>query len=225
MLDLHELSKSFDGIHAVDRVSLSFKQGEITAIIGPNGAGKTTLLNLITGFLTPDEGTIEYRRSTLLGLRPHRIARLGIVRTFQDLRLIRQMSVKENLLLASDNGREHDNILATVGLRGLEAAEAGTLSYGQQKLLSIACCLAAGGECFLLDEPVAGVHPNLIGQILLLLQRLRQDGKTVIFIEHDLDAVRSAADTVVVMHQGQIIAKGTPVGVLGQANVVDAYLE
>lgn len=240
------LRKVFDGTVAVDDVSFVIGGRSITAIIGPNGAGKTTLFNLITRFLTSDQGEIYYQTKMLNGTPPYKIARLGISRTFQDLRLLRQISVLENLLVSYPNQKgelfghalfslrvrneERKNrenalrLLEFVGLKAMADEPAGNLSYGQQKLLSLACCLATGGEILLLDEPVAGVHPDMASQILDLLVQLREQGKTIVFIEHDIEAVRKVAQRVIVMDEGKIIASGPNDEVLSKVEIVEAYL-
>ncbi len=222
---LDGVSKSFGGIHAVSNVSLELVKGQIASLIGPNGSGKSTLLNLITGFLSPDSGAIRLGDTSLLRKSPHAIARLGICRTFQDLRLIKSMSILDNLRLANVNEHRARACLEMVGLSGNEAACAGDLSYGQQKLLTIACCLAVDGDYMLFDEPVAGVHPGLIEQIAVIIRKLQVAGKSVVLIEHDLDFVKSISDRVFVMAEGTIIADGSPSKVLGQRQVIEAYLQ
>lgn len=240
------LRKVFDGTVAVDNISFAIEERAITAIIGPNGAGKTTLFNLITGFLLPDQGEVSLQGKCLNGTPPYKIAQRGISRTFQDLRLLRQVSVRDNLLLACPKQRgevfwhalfsaevaaeEAFNILALeglfdlVGLGAIANEPAGNLSYGQQKLLSLACCLATGGEILLLDEPVSGVHPDMAAQIVDKLVKLKDQGKTIVFIEHDIEAVRKVAEHVLVMDHGKIIASGPKDEVLSKAEIVEAYL-
>lgn len=240
------LCKSFDGVHALVDVRLEFPSSGIVAIIGPNGAGKTTLLNVLTGFLRPEAGRFFLGERELTGLPPHRIAQLGVARTFQDLRLVLQTSALENVLLArprqkgerllaalfrfgvadeeARNCEEALRLLRFVGLEEKASESAGELSYGQQKLLTLACCLATEARILLLDEPVAGVHPEMISHILGLLRKLRGDGKLVVFIEHDISAVRQVADLVVVMDEGKVIAKGSPHEVLERPEIMEAYL-
>ena len=240
------LLRLFDGVRALANVGLEFPASGIVAIIGPNGAGKTTLLNVLTGFLRPDAGRCFLGERETTHLAPHRIARLGIARTFQNLRLISQVSTLENVLLARQRQRgetllgalfrfgvaaeearnkaEAVRLLRFVGLEEKAAEAAGELSYGQQKLLSLACCLATEAGILLLDEPVAGVHPDMASQILGLLRQLRNDGKLVVFIEHDIAAVRQVADLVVVMEEGAIIAHGPPHDVLQRPEILEAYL-
>lgn len=241
-----DLSVRFDGVQALYAVNLSFKAPAIIAIIGPNGAGKTTLLNVITGFLRPDTGTCHVEGKLISGMPPWRVSNLGIARTFQDLRLVRSVSVLENVLLArprqsgerlipalvgrSVRREEEQNreaaiqALVAVGLDRQASALAGELSYGQQKLLTLACCLASGAKVLLFDEPVAGVHPDLASQILEYLVERYAEGRLVVFIEHDLDAVRRIAQRLVVMDEGRVVADGPTLSVLKQPAVLEAYV-
>jgi len=245
-LRCQHLSKSFAGVHALADVDLTFPSAGTVAIIGPNGAGKTTLLNVVTGFLRPDQGRVALSGQDMSHMQPHQIARLGIARTFQDVRLISQVSVLENALLARPN-QKGERLLPALFRNGVAAEEshnraeamrwlkfvgladqvnqlAGELSYGQQKLLTLACCLATDARILLLDEPVAGVHPQMIEQILGLLRQLRDFGKLVIFIEHDLASVRLVADMVIVMDDGKVIAQGKPSEVLDRPEIIEAYV-
>jgi ABC-type branched-subunit amino acid transport system ATPase component len=241
-----KLNKSFDGTRVLAGVNVEFPSSGVIAIIGPNGAGKTTLLNVLTGFLRADSGRFFFDEQELTGLAPHRIARLGISRTFQDLRLISQVTALENVLLARPNQRGERFLLALlrlgvgkeeasnreeafklldfVGLKDKAGEPAGELSYGQQKLLTLACCLATEARILLLDEPVAGVHSEIVSKILGLLSQLRSQGKLVVFIEHDIAAVRQIADQVIVMDEGKIIAQGKPAEVLEKPEIMEAYL-
>jgi neutral amino acid transport system ATP-binding protein len=240
------LSKSFGGVHAIANLWLEFPKTGIVAIIGPNGAGKTTLLDMVTGFLRPKAGRAFLGDYELTRLPAHKIARLGVARTFQDLRLISKISVLENVLIARPNQKgerllralfrfglaaeEKENRAQALGwlkFVGLDAAPhefAGELSYGQQKLLTLACCLATDANVLLLDEPVAGVHPNMVEKILGLLRDLRDLGKMIVFIEHDLASVREIADSVIVMDHGKVIAQGKPQDVLERPEIIEAYV-
>lgn len=240
------VKKAFDGIQALDGVSLAFPSEGINAIIGPNGAGKTTLLNVITGFLRPDTGRCFLKERDTTNLPPHSIAQLGVARTFQDLRLIFHTPVIDNVMLARPHQRgetltgallrigvtkeeqanreEALRLLRFVGLEDETNDLAGALSYGQQKLLSLACCLATDARILLLDEPVAGVRPGMATKILGLLKRLCDEGKLIVFIEHDITAVREIADRVIVMDDGRVIAQGPPSEVLEQPEIMEAYL-
>jgi ABC-type branched-subunit amino acid transport system ATPase component len=215
-------------------------------VIGPNGAGKTTLLDVLTGFLRPDAGRAFVGEQELARLAPHRIARLGIARTFQDLRLISLVSALENVLLARPNQKgerlfqalfrvgvaqqetcnreEGVRWLRFVGLEAQAGVAAGELSYGEQKLLTLACCLATGSGILLLDEPVAGVHPEMIAKILDVLRELKAMGKLIVFIEHDIASVRQVADSVVVIDAGKVIAQGAPGDVLERPEILEAYV-
>jgi branched-chain amino acid transport system ATP-binding protein len=245
-LSCETLSKSYGGVNALVNVSLEFPSSGVIAIIGPNGAGKTTLLDVIAGFLRPDSGRVFLGDNELTRLPAYRTARLGISRTFQELRLITQISALENVLLGRPNQRgeriwralsrlgvaasERENCdeamrwLRFVGLDGVADYPAGTLSYGQQKLLTLACCLATGSQVLLLDEPFSGVHPEAVRRIRDLIRDLRDLEKMIVFIEHDIASVRDVADQVVVMDHGKIIAFGPPSDVLERPEIVEAYV-
>ncbi len=241
------IRKSFGGVSALADLWLRFPSWGITAMLGPNGAGKTTLLNILTGFDRADSGHCFIGENELTYLPPYRVARLGIGRTFQDLRLVFQVSALENILVARPNQRgegllqallrsgvaveeerNHDRalqLLRFVGLDGIAPETAGELSYGQQKLLALARCLAMDAKILLLDEPVAGVHPEIVARILRLLRHVRdEEGRVVIFIEHDIAAVREVADHIVVMDEGRIIDQGSPLEVLRRPDIMEAYL-
>ncbi len=245
-LRCEHLSKSFDGTRALSDLTLEFPASGVVAIIGPNGAGKTTLINVLTGFLNPDGGRFFLGERELSRLPAHKIARLGVARTFQDLRLIAQVPVLENVMLARPNQKgegllralfrvgvaaeERRNYeeamrwLEFVGLGAAASQMAGELSYGQQKLLTLACCLATDAKILLLDEPVAGVHPEMVSKILDLMVQLRDAGKQIVFIEHDIASVRRVADLVIVMDQGRVIAQGKPAEVLERPEIMEAYV-
>jgi len=246
VLEINNLSKAFDGVQALDQVSLSVEARQIVGLIGPNGAGKTTLFNLVCGFLPASGGRIVLTGREIAGLSPHRIARRGLGRTFQDLRLLRRVSVLDNVMLAFQrqageavwqalvgrrmgreeraNARRARELLAFVGLAGKADDPAEALSYGQQKLLTIACCLAMQAEILLLDEPVAGIDPEMTQRIMELLVQLRGEGKAMLVIEHNLEAVKAISDTVVVLDEGRKIAEGRPEAVMCDPVVVEAYL-
>jgi branched-chain amino acid transport system ATP-binding protein len=245
-LRCEKLNKSFDGVNALADVSLKFPSSGVVAIIGPNGAGKTTLLNVMTGFLRPKAGSVFIGEREITGLAPHKIVRLGIARTFQDLRLITLVSALANVMLARPeqkgeklahalfrfglaaeeqrNREEAMRRLRFVGLNEKADEAAGELSYGEQKLLTLACCLTTAARILLLDEPVAGVHPDMAAKILKLLLKLRDEGKLIVFIEHDIAAVRQVAEHVIVMDEGRIIAQGKPAKVLERPEIMEAYV-
>ncbi len=245
---IKNISKSFDGIQAVKNFSFEWKNHRVVGLIGPNGAGKTTLFNIITGFLPADSGNFFLRGKNILKYPAHRIVRKGISRTFQDLRLLRQVTVIENLLLwrlnqigenpieawikgkkywqnRKQNIEKTESLLEFIGLQEKRNDLADALSYGQQKLLSLGCALATEAEYLLLDEPVSGVNPQMIEKILVLLQDLAEKGKKILLIEHNVEAVRSICDWLVVMDEGKKIAEGIPSQVLQREEIIEAYLD
>ena len=245
MLKIDSLSKHFDGVHAVRDVSFNIQKGTVTSLIGPNGAGKTTLFNLICGYLKPDRGAVNFIGKELIGSPPHAVASMGIGRTFQNLRVIKMLTALDNVLLSfsdshmkgfpgilnifrkdpeSKNREKAKEFLDFVGLSEKADDPAGSLSYGQQKLLSLACCLALEPVLLLLDEPVAGVNQEMIINILTLLKRLRDKGIAVFFIEHNLAAVMEVSDRLIVMDEGSIIADGIPSAVKEDPAVIEAYI-
>ncbi|MCK5508468.1 MAG: ABC transporter ATP-binding protein [Desulfobacterales bacterium] len=248
ILHIDNLNKRFDGTVALDNFSLKVQAASITGIIGPNGAGKTTLFNVITGFLPPDSGSIQYNDQQLIGLPPYKIARDGIVRTFQQLRLITRLTVLDNILLAFQNQagerlrniftfsrlikiqeqanrKKTQELLDSLGIRDKENALVEDLSYGQQKMVSLLSCLAAGAKVVLLDEPVAGVNPEIINIILEMIRKLPEQGVTVILIEHNMDAIMRICDNLIFMDQGKKIVEGDPEMVRNDPAVIEAYLE
>jgi branched-chain amino acid transport system ATP-binding protein len=248
ILIVEDLHKSFGGVHAVAGASFGVARGSITALIGPNGAGKTTLFDLVTGFGAPDRGAVRFEGQNISGLPPHRIARLGLVRTFQLTRVFAAMTVLENMMLAApgqpgealtglmvsprsamraEEATRH-RALALLGAFNLESKAgdyAGTLSGGQRKLLELARALMVDPRLVLLDEPMAGVN-RVLGQRLLddVDQRRRENGTTFLFVEHDMDVVMTRADRVIVMAEGVVIAEGPPESIRADQRVIDAYL-
>ena len=246
--EVQNISRAFAGIQAVDGFSFHWGEHRIVGLIGPNGAGKTTLFNILTGFLQADSGNFYLNGENILGLLPHRILKKGIARTFQDLRLLRQIRVIENVLLWQQkstgeepfsawlrgkkyrrerqrNLKKAKEILEFVGLieKANDLAEA--LSYGQQKLLSLGCVLASDAKYLFLDEPVSGMNPQMIEKILQLLVELAKQGKRIFLIEHHIDAVRTLCDWLVVMDEGKKIAEGIPSEVLQREEIIEAYLD
>ena len=238
--------KTFGGIRAVDVDHLEIERGSITAIIGPNGAGKTTLFNLLTGFDRPDRGAWLLDGRLLGGLPPHRIARLGMVRTFQLTRSLSRLTVLENMAVAAQTQRgerlerallrrlwtpEEARIaerarllLERFGLGHMAGEQAGTLSGGQRKLLEMARALMTDPAIVMLDEPTAGVNPALTESLLDHIRELNAEGLTIVFVEHNMDVVMDISDWMVVMAQGRILAEGRPGEVVADEAVIDAYL-
>lgn len=246
-LEVKNLSKSFDGIKAVNSACLSFKREMVTGLIGPNGAGKTTLFHLISGFLKPDSGEILYQGERIDGLRPWQVAKKGIGRLFQDVRVFSKMTVLDNVLSAfsqqtgenpltlfkvkkiikeeKERKKEALHWLEFVGLSGYENGFAENLSYGQQKLLAIARLLATGSEVLLLDEPTAGVNPKMVSSLLSLIRTLAEkEEKTVVVIEHNMAVIADVCDFVYFMADGRIMAGGDPSEVLRDKEVKRVYI-
>ena len=227
MLISHELSFSFPGRVILDRVSFELQHGRITCLLGGNGSGKTTLLNLIGGFVRPDSGSIRLGKIELTNLPPYQISRSGIGRTFQDLRIIGKLSVRANILLAlpqhpgellqyallppgfhrdrvRDDHRTSDTLLADFFLADVADNLASEVSYGQQKLLTLACCVANGGDLLLLDEPVAGISPEYRERIAERLASLRAAGKTILLIEHQPDFLERVGERFLFLEAGRL---------------------
>ncbi|MGH3007473.1 MAG: ABC transporter ATP-binding protein [Gaiellaceae bacterium] len=248
ILVLEDVVKTYGGLRAVDDVSLTVAPGSITALIGPNGAGKSTLFNVITGFARLQAGNVVFDGRAVLGLPPHRIAKRGLVRTFQLTRTFEAITVLDNMLAAT---REHPGerlttallfprrvaeherrvrerareLLDLFALADLAQAYAGQLSGGQRKLLELARALMLEPTMVLLDEPMAGVNPVLGRRLMEYIHRLREErGLTFFFVEHDMDVVMSHADHLVVMAQGRVLVEGSPDEVQRDERVVDAYL-
>jgi len=248
LLEVRGVTRSFGGVRAVDNASFDVAAGSITALIGPNGAGKSSLFNIVSGFLRAERGSVTFAGRTIERRAPHRIAQAGLVRTFQTPRALTKMSVLENVLLAAphhpgerlgrvfatprttrshESGAEREarRLLKLVRLDRQADDYAGTLSGGERKLLDFARVLMTEPRLILLDEPMAGVNPTLAAQLLEHMLAAREErGVTFLLVEHDLDLVMRACDTVVVMNEGRILATGTPDDVRRDERVVDAYL-
>ncbi len=248
-LMLKKISKALNGLRIVDNVTAIFLPGRITALIGPNGAGKTTLFHLITGELCADSGKIIYNGEDITTLKPYMIARKGVGRLFQDVRVFENLKVFENVasayfnhkvespwfpfirsgLLKNINREIRDTVysyLEFVGLSNMADLIAGELSYGQQKLLAIARLLAGGFSLLLLDEPTAGLNPIMIKKILKILEKIVEEdkSKTIILVEHNMSAVTKVADWVYFMNEGRIAFFGRTDHVLGDKEVKEIYL-
>jgi branched-chain amino acid transport system ATP-binding protein len=244
MLEIANVTKNFGGLTALSDIGLQVKAKQIYGLIGPNGSGKTTLFNIITGFLTATEGSIQFSGKELTRLPPNKIARLGIARTFQNIRLFGTMTVKENVLVAQ-NIRARSGILSLVQL--LSAREKKlkeeadvllekmglwkkrnelciSLPYGDQRRLEIARALALAPELLLLDEPAAGMNEAETEDLLKRIQEIRDMGQTIMLIEHDMNIVMGICDYISVLNFGSVIAKGTPAEIQTSEAVIEAYL-
>ncbi|MGJ4962719.1 branched-chain amino acid ABC transporter ATP-binding protein/permease [Bradyrhizobium sp. HKCCYLRH3061] len=232
LLIAETVGKSFGGLRAVDKVSLDVRAGEILGVIGPNGSGKTTLLNMLSGALVPSDGTIRFDGTVINGMAAHRIARLGLARTFQLVRVMPDLTVAENVAASAlfrtrQTGAAAESIhelLALVGLDGMAEMLAGDLTYIDQKRLELARALALHPRVVLLDEWLAGLNPTELETGIGLIASLRDRGITIVMVEHVMDAIRALCDRCVVMSAGNVIARGTPGEVLADPTVITAYL-
>jgi len=240
------VTRTFGGLTAVDVDHVEIQRGAITALIGPNGAGKTTFFNLLTGFDKPDSGSWSFRGHDLARVPAYKVARMGMVRTFQLTKVLSKLTVIENMRTGATgqsgerlakamfpflwraqeraNTRKADELLERFLLIKKREDFAGSLSGGQRKLLEMARALMADPDLVMLDEPMAGVNPALKQSLLGHVKSLRDEGRTVLFVEHDMDMVRDISDWVIVMAQGRIIAEGPPHSVMSDPRVIDAYL-
>ncbi len=215
---------------ALDDISLSVARRTIVGLIGPNGSGKTTFINLVTGFVRPSVGDLLFDGKDITDRKPHEIARLGIGRTFQEPRVFKKMTAIENVLVASPSGTDKKSIekarelLRRVELFDVRNEHGGNLSYGQRKLLEFARLLMLDPELVLIDEPTAGINPILIGRLLNYFRELRDRGKTIIMVEHNMHVVNDVCEKVYVLDHGERIAYGTPQEIQRNDKVKDAYL-
>jgi len=247
MLQVQNLYKDFDGIKAVDNLSFMIEANSITALVGPNGSGKTTVFNIISGFLKADKGRVLLDDRDIASLSPYKIARQGIGRTFQNIRLFPQISTLDNIMLGlryetgerfssglfqtkrmkreeTDNIKKAEKLLEFVGLSEKRDSLAENLSHGQRKLLELARILALEPKIFLLDEPIAGLFPETRRTMLGLIKTLKGKGQTILFIEHDLNSVMDVAEKIIVLDHGKKIAEGTPEEIKQNKEVLKAYL-
>jgi neutral amino acid transport system ATP-binding protein len=245
ILAAHDVRRAFGGLVAVDVRLLEVQRGSITALIGPNGAGKTTLFNLLTGFDRPDSGRWSFDGTDVTAAPAHRVSRAGMVRTFQLTKALSRMSVLDNMMVGANQPgdrlrnallaprwrTDEENIrdkaiglLEEFRLADLRNDYAGTLSGGQRKLLEMARALMSEPRLLMLDEPMAGVNPALVQSLLDRVRGVRDQGTTVLFVEHDMDVVMGISDWVVCMAEGSVIAEGPPLSVAADQRVIDAYL-
>ena len=247
LISVNNLKKSFGGLKAVDVQDLSFKEGELTSIIGPNGAGKTTFFDLISGFQNADSGSIFLKDKDISNAQPYKIARMGMVRTFQLTKVFDRMTVMENLLFSGSNIKNDSFLRSFIKLNSQKLYEnslrekaneimndlnighmansyARELSGGQKKLLELARSIINEPDILLLDEPLAGVNPKLAEDILSLITKLSDSGITIIMVEHNIEAVMKISERIVVLAEGSLIADGIPNEIRTDNNVIEAYL-
>lgn len=244
---IKNVTKHFNGVCALDNLSLEIHESSITAIIGPNGAGKTTLFDILSGFLRADAGSVLFNSTSIDQLPPYQIARLGIGRSFQRIRLFPQMTALENVLLGFPNQsgekiivalfrretvdiQDRSNVTAAVallervGLRDKQEALAEELSHGQRRLLEMARALALKPSVLLLDEPFSGLSPQMVKEMIVMIRDLCTEGHTVVFVEHNLPAVMELSERIVVLNNGTVIADGAPEQIQNDQATIAAYL-
>lgn len=248
ILTVKNLTMQFGGLTAVSEVNFTLKEGQIAAVIGPNGAGKTTLFNCISGFYRPTQGHVFLGDDEITGLSSHKIARMGLLRTFQNIRLFKEMTVLENLLVAQHNQLNNRYLAGLLRLPSFKRAEAmalkhaatwldifelrafanreaGNLSYGQQRRLEIARCMITSPKVLILDEPAAGLNPQETESLIHLIRLLRDEYRvSVLLIEHDMNLVMNVSENILVLEYGQPIAEGTPETIRHHPQVIKAYL-
>lgn len=240
-LEIKNLDKHFRGVYAVKNLSFVIDSGSITSIIGPNGAGKTTLTNLISGVLKIDSGILQLGDEEFSQIKSYKIMNFGITRTFQNVRLFEQMTVLDNILIVltkksiwqslAEGKKSQDkylnkaySILDKVGLSHKKDELAVNLSYGQRKLLEIGRVLAGNAKIIILDEPFAGLFPEMVKTVIGIIKDLKKQDKTVVLIEHNMELIRELSDEVIVLDSGELLAQGKPEEILNKKEVIEAYL-
>ncbi|MBC3868832.1 ABC transporter ATP-binding protein [Undibacterium oligocarboniphilum] len=247
MLELQAISKRFGGLHVLQDVSFTMPAGSIYGLIGPNGAGKTTIVNLITGLLRPSSGHLRFNGKDLSMVEPHKITQLGIARTFQNIRIFKEMTLLENVVVGMHDDLNYNVASLLLNLRSFREAElqaktrahellswvrldhkahmlADNLSYGEQRKLEFARALATQPQLLLLDEPVAGMNPSEKTELMTEINNIRNRGFSIFMIEHDMRFVMELCDRIAVLNFGKIIAEGTPDQVRSNPDVIEAYL-
>ena len=247
VLEIENVSKFFHGLVAIDDLTIKVKPGQIYGIIGPNGAGKTTLFNCVTGIYTPEKGTIKYKGEEITGMSPHKIAQRGVLRTFQNIRLFKEMSVAENIIAGTHtkskqkwyhsiihtpayraDEKKHwekvSELMDFFGLTKYAATPAGDLSYGNQRKIEMARALAADPEILILDEPAAGLNENETIELTNIILKIREMGLGIMMIEHDMDMVMKLTDYITVINFGKEISQGVPSFVQADPKVIEAYI-
>jgi branched-chain amino acid transport system ATP-binding protein len=234
ILEVKAVSKRFGGLQALLKVTFDLPEGQILGLIGPNGAGKTTLFNVINGIHAPEEGRVIFRDMDITGKKPYQLARLGLARTHQIVRPLNDLTVRENVMVGSCFGREDrgmgeaaqisEEILSFVGLQERSHQLAGSLNVAQKKRLEMARALASKPYLLLLDEVLAGLNPSEIATMVETIRKIREQGITIIMIEHVMHAVMNVSDRIIVLDYGQQIAEGTPQEIANNEQVIEAYL-
>lgn len=235
LLEGVKVNKNFGGLVAVSNVDFELEEGEILGLIGPNGAGKTTLFNLISGAFNVKSGIIKFKQHNISGLKPHKICRLGIARTFQLVKVFSHLTVFENVLMGSLFGLSHslsseeaavvaNDMIDFVGLSEIKNYPAGDLTLVNQKKVEVARALATKPEILLLDEIMAGLNPTEVTQAIELVKRIRDRGITIIMIEHVMHAIMNVCNRIIVLHHGEKIAEGTPQEIANNQKVIEIYL-
>ena len=238
-LETEDARKHFGGVHAVDGLSIAVPRGQITCVVGPNGSGKSTLINLLSGMLPLDGGLVVVDGTRLRVVKPHETPGLGITRTFQDVRLFDQISVWDNIMVVLTERRllpallervrpaqreRAERILRSVGMWEKRRSLAMDLSYGQRKLLEIGRAMALDVNTYLFDEPFAGLFPQMLERVKGIVRQLRDEGRTILFISHNMDIVRELSDHLIVMDSGKLLTEGDAEDVLARSEVIEAYL-